>query len=286
MTDQTTDQMTAYAFGDSAPAAAATQLAAIEHYLDNLTMRRIRELDLPPGGLCWEIGAGAGSIAAQLASEVVPQGRVVATDRDTRRLTPARNLDIYRGDVTVDTPPAGPFDLIHARLVTQHLASRRALLPALADALTPGGWLLLGEFDCRVPPRVISAPTEADGELVDRFLRTLLGVLTAKGVDMAWATQVHQAMADAGLTRVHSVTYAESWTGGDAGCQLYEANSIQQADGLLRAGLTPAELKRVRELTHDPAFTVMSYPFVSIRGRRAAGLHLVEQATETGGAKR
>ena len=103
---------------------------------------------------------------------------------------------------------------------------------------------------------------------------------------MAWAAHVHQAMASAGLTGVHSLTYAESWTGGEAGCRLYEANSIQQEDGLLRAGMTPAELKRVRQLTHDPAFTVMSYPFASIRGRRAPGLHLVEQATETGGVKR
>ncbi len=270
----TTDQ-TSYAFRNSEPAA-ATQLAAIQGYLDDLTMRRIRELDLPPDGGCWEIGAGAGSVAAWLADEVVPDGRVVATDLDTSRLAPAANLDVYRADVATDpTPPGGPFDLIHARLVTQHLASRRDLVPQLAGALKPGGWLMLGEFHCPTPPPVISAPTDADADLFGRFLRTLLGILTAKGVDMAWATRVHQAMTQAGLTGVHSITYAESWTGGSAGCRLYEANSIQQEDGLLRAGLTVTELNRVRALTRDRAFTAMSYPFVSTRGQRAAELHLV-----------
>jgi Methyltransferase domain len=239
-------------------------------------------LTCPPDGLCWEIGAGAGSIATWLAREVVPDGRVVATDRDTNRLTPAHNLDVHRSDVTVDAPPDGPFHFIHARLLTQHVAGRRALLPALAAALVPGGWLLLGEFDCRMPPQVISAPTTADAELFDRTLRTLLGVLTARGVDMAWATQVHQAMTDAGLTGVHSVTYAESWTGGDLRCRLYEANSIQQQDGLLRAGMTPAELTRVRELTHNRAFTIMSYPFVSIRGQRTPRPHPVASDTLAG----
>ncbi len=270
-----TQHSTRYAFGNSEPAA-LTQLTAIQNYLDDLTRRRIRELDPPTDGLCWEIGAGAGSIAAWLAGEVVPDGRVIATDIDISRLTPGRNLDVYRSDVTSDAPPGGPFDLIHARLLTQHLAARRDLLPALACALKPGGWLLLGEFDCRVPPRVISAPTDADLELFDRFLRSLLGVLTAKGVDMAWAAHVHQAMASAGLTAVHSLTYAESWTGGEAGCRLYEANSIQQEEGLLRAGLTAAELNRVRELTRDRALTAMSYPVVSVRGQRAPSLHLVE----------
>jgi SAM-dependent methyltransferase len=270
-----TTEQTTYAFRNSEPAA-VTQLVAIQGYLDDLTMRRIRELDLPPDGVCWEVGAGAGSIAAWLADEVVPDGHVVATDIDTSRLAPAANLDIYRADVSTDpVPPGGPFNLIHARLVTQHLASRRNLVPQLAAALKPGGWLMLGEFHCQTPPRVVTAPTDADAELFGRFLQTLLGVLTARGVDMTWATQVHRAMTHAGMTGVDSISYAESWTGGSAGCRLYEANSIQQEEGLLRAGLTAAEMNRVRAMTRDPAFTVLSYPFVSTRGQRAPELHVV-----------
>jgi SAM-dependent methyltransferase len=284
-TETTTSQTTGhsgYAFRNSDPAA-LTQLAAIQSYLDDLTMRRIHELDLPPDGVCWEIGAGTGSIATWLAEEVVPDGRVTATDIDTSRLAPTANLAIYRADVTVDPiPPGGPFDLIHARLLTQHLPTRRDLVPRLAGALKPGGWLLLGEFHCPTPPQAISTPTEDDRELFDRFLRTLLGILTANGVDMTWAADVHPAMTRAGLTGVHSIAYAESWTGASAGCRLYEANSIQQEDGLRQAGLTAADLDRVRALTRNSRFAAMSYPFVSTRGQRPTGPHLVTSTQPAG----
>jgi hypothetical protein len=92
---------------------------------------------------------------------------------------------------------------------------------------------------------------------------------------MVWARQVHAAMSAAGLSQVHSVTHVESWTGGGHGCRLYEANSVQLEEPLLAAGLTAADLTRVRELTRDRSFTANSYTFVSTRGQRAGGLRLV-----------
>ena len=100
-------------------------------------------------------------------------------------------------------------------------------------------------------------------------------MLSACGVDMAWASQVHSTMSAVGLSQVHSATHTESWTGGGYGCRLYEANSIQLEGPLLAAGLTAADLTRIRELTQDHAFTVNSYTFVSTRGQRASGLRLV-----------
>ena len=262
------------------------QLAAIEAYLDELTMRRIRELDLPPGGSCWEIGAGGGSVATRLARDIVPHGRVAATDLDISRLTPEGNLHIHRADVAADAPPpGGPWQLIHARLVTQHLPQRRELIPTLAAQLAPGGWLLLGEFDCQTPPRVITAAGADVAELFDSFIRTLLGVLTARGVDLAWASQVHAAMVRAGLTDVHSLRYVESWTGGGYGTRLYDANSRQQEQRLLAAGLNIDDLTRLRTLLTDRDFTASSYPFVSVRGQ-GAGLHLVTPAADHGGEHR
>src|SRR5947207_11110801 len=114
-------QTTTYAFSNGATATDA-QLGAIQGFFDALTRRRIRELDLPRDGVCWEIGAGAGSVAAWLAQDVVPAGRVVATDIDTSRLVDlqAANVDVHQADVATDpAPPGGPFDLIHTRLVTQ-----------------------------------------------------------------------------------------------------------------------------------------------------------------------
>ncbi len=125
---------------------------------------------------------------------------------------------------------------------------------------------------------MITAPSQDDADLFDRFIRTLLGVLTARGVDMAWAGQVHHAMTRAGLTGVHTVRYAESWTGGGYGCMLYGANAHQQADHLRQAGLTAGDLVRLHHLLQDRALSVTSYPFVSVRGQRPTDASLTDTA--------
>ena len=255
-----------YAFptGDKA----AEQLDALETVLDPLTTARLTELDVPAGARCWEAGAGSGSIARWLADRVGPSGRVTATDTDTSRLHPAGSLDIYEHDLRHDSmPPGGPFDVVHARLVLVHLPQRREILHRLIAATTPGGWLLIEEFDCTVPLRVLHAPDPGDAELFGCYVDALLAVLRSRGADLGWAQQVHPLMIQAGLRHVHTVTHAASWTGGSPGCQLHHANSIQMAGPLTAAGLTADDLDRLRALMADAAFAAMSYQFVSTRGQ-------------------
>jgi SAM-dependent methyltransferase len=255
-----------YAFptGDQA----ANQLDALEAVFDPLTTARLTELNIPPGARCWEAGAGGGSIARWLADRVGPGGRVTATDTNISRLHPAGNLDAYEHDLRDDcVPPGGPFDVVHARLVLLHLPPRREILHRLVAATTPGGWLLIEEFDCTVPLRVLHAPDPGDAELFGRYVDALLAVLRSHGADLGWAQEVHPLMTQAGLRHVHTVAYAESWTGGSPGCQLHHANSIQLAGPLIGAGLTGDDLDRLRALMADAGFAAMSYQFVSTRGQ-------------------
>lgn len=265
--DTMTTVRSEYAFSNRSPQA-TDQLTALETYLDPLTRTCLNEIGIRPGDRCLEVGPGGGSIAYWLADRVGPTGRVVAVDQDTSRLAPAPGLEIIERDVRQGIPADGPFDLIHARLVLLHLPQRRELLRQLADRLAPGGWLVLGEFS-RAPLTVLTAGSQSDAELFTRVIETLARVLEqGHGADLGWAHQVHPAMAEIGLQRIHSVEHAETWTGGGTGCYLHHVNSLQKQDALREAGLTDAELDEFRRIVADPAFSARSWQFVCTRGQR------------------
>ncbi|MGK5741111.1 class I SAM-dependent methyltransferase [Micromonospora sp. URMC 103] len=257
---------TEYAF-ENAAADAVPQLRALEAFLDPITMRRLAPPVLVPSATCWEIGAGGGSVARGMAWAVGPDGRVLATDIDTARLVPAANLGVRRHDVRAE-PPGEDFDLIHARLVLLHLPERRRVLRTLVDALAPDGWLVVEEFDCTAPLRVLTAPNDDAGKLFGQVTDAMLGILQGHGADLGWAQDVHAEMMAAGLADVDTVTHAESWAGGSTGASLYATNSRQLQPELLEAGFSAGQLEAFRTLLSNPDFVVMSYQFVSTRGRR------------------
>lgn len=261
--------MSSYSFDNQSPEAGA-QLRTLESFLDPITASRLAEPILGPGMLCWELGAGGGSIARLMARTAGPSGHVTATDIDPSHIAPQGNLSVLRHDACDDPPAGGPFDVIHARLVLLHLPERKQILRKLIRALAPGGWLLVEEFDCTVPLRVLTAPTDTAAKLFQQVLDTILGALQDRGADLAWAQNVHTEMALAGLTDVDTITYSESWTGGSTGACLHALNSYQLEPRLVAAGLSGEELRGFRELTSDPRFAALSYQFVSTRGRRPA----------------
>ncbi|WNM40161.1 methyltransferase domain-containing protein [Micromonospora halotolerans] len=260
---------TDYAFDNGAPDA-VPQMRALESFLDPITARRIAPPVLAPDGVCWEVGAGGGSVARSLARAVGRGGRVLATDLDTAHLTPAGNLDVRRHDVRTEPPPGDAFDLIHARLVLLHLPERRRVLASLAGALAPGGWLVVEEFDCTAPLRVLAAPSDDAAKLFAQVTDAMLDILQNHGADLAWAQDVHGELVAAGLVEVDTVVHAQSWPGGSLGASLYGTNSRQLEPELLDAGLSPGQMEAFRRLLRDPGFAVMSYQFVSTRGRRPA----------------
>lgn len=243
------------------------QLDSIQRFLDPLTTARLGALDLPASPRCLELGPGAGSIAYWLADQ---GGSVTAVDLDPGLLHEHPGVRIVQADVRDGLPPeaAGPFDLIHARLLLVHLPTRREIVARLVEHLAPGGHLVIGEFASQ-PLRVYTAPSTADGELFVKVMDGLLSLLAVHGGDMEWAHQAHGVFTGLGLTDVHSTEHAESWTGGSTGARLYKVNIEQKWDALVGAGFTVAELERFVALTGDPAFTAPSYRFTMIAGRRA-----------------
>jgi 2-polyprenyl-3-methyl-5-hydroxy-6-metoxy-1,4-benzoquinol methylase len=131
------------------PRKAAREELLREHFdtlaalFDPGTFDRIVQLGIGPGWQCWEVGAGGGSVTGWLAERVGDSGRVVATDVDVWALASSRgvNVEMLRHDLGVEDAPGSGFDLVHARLVLEHVYDYAAGLAAMAGALRPGGWL-------------------------------------------------------------------------------------------------------------------------------------------------
>lgn len=143
--------MSDYIF-ENAARQAGPRFTSLETVYDPWTISHLQATGIGPGWQCWEVGAGAGSIAAWLAERCGQSGHVLVTDIDPRFLVESAALaqspiEIQRHDIAIDPLPTSLFDLIHARLVLFHVSAREQALQRMVTALKPGGWLVLDEFD-------------------------------------------------------------------------------------------------------------------------------------------
>jgi SAM-dependent methyltransferase len=122
------------------------RLAGLESLWDPGTRALLAEHGAVPGARVLEVGGGGGALVAWLAERV---GSVLVTDIDTRFLDGLASdvVEVRRHDIRTDPLPEGAFDLIHARLVLEHLPERTEVLAKLTAALAPGGWLVIEDYD-------------------------------------------------------------------------------------------------------------------------------------------
>ncbi|GLZ31846.1 methyltransferase [Lentzea sp. NBRC 105346] len=227
---------------------------------DPITCGRLESLGITAQWRCLDVGTGAGSIARWLAERA---GSVLATDVEPL-VSPAPRLVVLRHDIARDPLPHNTFDLIVARLVLRHLPTRERVLRKLVDALKPGGWLQVDEFDTTYEP-VLCAPDRA---LYEKFMRAKNAVFSAAGVDCGWGREAARAMVSAGLIDVDPVPFVQPWRAGVPGVRLLAGHTHRLRDRLVAAGMTGDELERVRELLADHRFRASSSVFYSVQGRR------------------
>src|SRR6478735_469155 len=127
----------------------ADRFAGLEAVFDPVTRGHLTRLGLASGARCLEVGAGGGSIARWMADQVGSAGRVLAVDLDPRwcRRDGRAQLEVRALDLVAQPVPPGPWDVIHERLVLQHIPERLDVLARLVDALAPGGVILVEDFD-------------------------------------------------------------------------------------------------------------------------------------------
>lgn len=125
------------------------RLRAFEGMTDPSSLRRLDGLGLREGWSCLEVGCGSGAIARWMSHRVVPGGRVLALDVDTRFLADAAgpSLEVLQQDLATAPLPQKVFDLVHVRRMLQPRLQWEQVMERLLPALKPGGWLLLEELE-------------------------------------------------------------------------------------------------------------------------------------------
>ena len=264
------------------------RLTSLAAGFDPITRRHLAPLGLGPGWRCLEVGAGTGSIARWLSEVVGPKGSVLATDVSLDLMEaqgpPAENLEFRRHDIVQDPLPEGEFDLVHSRLVLEHLPGRLDALAKMARALAPGGWLVVEDFCFRG-----QHATDRRGALTISTMLRLVGlVLHQHGHDSRWAPRVPLHLRRLGLTEIGAEGTQVMLIGASPSVDwarpslarlralLVEDPSHVQPSVAQKAMAAVPPLRRLVErrlgglerLLDDPDFCYVAPTFVSAWGRR------------------
>jgi SAM-dependent methyltransferase len=150
------------------------RLAGIERLWDEGTFALLERLGVGPGSQVAEVGAGGGSVVEWLGERVGAAGRVLATDVYLKFVEPLAGgpVEIREQDIVAEPLPEGEFDLVHTRLLVEHVGT--AALPNLAAGLKPGGILLLEDYDMGCTG--FHPPNPAAERVVDALLDTMAAV--------------------------------------------------------------------------------------------------------------
>jgi protein-L-isoaspartate O-methyltransferase len=257
-----------YTFDNDEPTA-SEMLGALGATLDEFTTARLLKAGVAPGARCLEVGAGAGTIAVWLADQVGPTGTVVATDLKPQHVPSRPGLTVLEHNVVTDPLPGGPYDVIHARAVLQHLPQRHEVLAKLAAALAPGGTLVIEELEAGWGRSLLTTPHPRADEILMAYEKALVKVLVASGNDQTWNRKVHGAMRDLGLEGVDTQGWQGSFAGGTGACLLVYAASAELRDKLVEAGMDPEDLETMRQLVLDPRLVMRGILLLSTIGRKA-----------------
>lgn len=245
---------------------AGQRFDALSELFNASTFRHLSAVGLTTGWRVWEVGAGGPSVPTWLADQVGPAGHVLATDIDTAWMREADRFTVRRHDVGVDAPPAGPFDLVHARLVLAHVAQREHALAAMVSVLRPGGWLVLEEADPALQPLVCPDETGPEQQLANRLKAGFRTLLTERGVDLAYGRTLPGRFRAAGLVDVAADAYFPIT--GPACVELERASVEQIRDRLVAAGIaTNAEIEQHLSNVRSGGLDLATSPMVSCWGR-------------------
>ena len=143
----------------------------------------IARLNLKPGDVVADLGAGTGLFSLPLA-KAVPSGRVYAVELDEGFLTEIRgkskagnvpNIVPVLGKFTDPALPARDVDVAFFHDVLHHVENRAAYLKSVAGYLKPGGRIAVIEFNPgdsphKAEPQLVVSKEQAAGWMADAGL--------------------------------------------------------------------------------------------------------------------
>lgn len=261
------DERTSYRIGteDAEVRHERERLLTLARFRDPQTRSILSDIGVGPGWACCDIGTGAGTVAAWLAEQVGPNGRVVALDVDTRFAACPGTVEVRTHDVTAEPIGDAEFDLIHARAVLQHLHQREDVLDAMVAATRPGGWVVVTDSDWI---QFHAQPVPEPFATLSRL--TLENTAQRHGHDPDWGRRMLPAFQARGLVDLEVEGIVDTMHGGTDTAEWYvgaleRVGEFQRdVDWLPDDFPFEAAIAQARE----PDFAVLSPISITIRGRR------------------
>jgi SAM-dependent methyltransferase len=264
-----TTQPSTYVF-DNAWQQEQQRLDALANTWDRNTRSNFCALGPLNGLRVLDVGAGGGSVARWLCNRVGPQGHVVATDIDTRFIDAieAPNFESRRHDIINEPLEENAFDIVHCRLVLEHLPAAGVALAKMIAALKPGGALLAEEFD---HASFLPSPNAASDavEAWQAFLAAFGAIAETRGLDLTYGRRLRPLLEAQGLQDVtaHGVTTYER--GGTEGRGLLLLSIVSMRDLLIATGHIDAmSVDRLIAALQDETFYWSSQVMVAASGRK------------------
>jgi SAM-dependent methyltransferase len=211
-----------------------TRLAGIERMWDPGSRALLDALGIAEGWRCLEVGAGGGSLVEWMAGR---GATVVAIDIDTRFIEPLASdaIEVRHVDIRNDELPLGEFDLVHARLVLEHLSERRRILDRLAAALRRGGWLVIEDYDWTG-----FGFEDADPQF-DHATEAVFTLMQRAGFEPNYGRRVVADIAAAGLSDVRGEGRALIIDSSSPGFDFFRLSFESLRDAVVDAGLLSPE---------------------------------------------
>jgi ubiquinone/menaquinone biosynthesis C-methylase UbiE len=254
---------------DNAHGKSDTRMDVLSRMFDPPTQRALERVGVGAGWNCLEVGGGGGSVARWLAARVGPSGHVLCTDINTRIIEKQRggtpNLEVKVHDIAQDPLPADRFDLIHARLVLIHVVERERALERMVQALKPGGWLVIEDFD--------GASIRPDTS-INRFETPLptseaVRAYLTRNQDGFFGRRLHGRFRELGLTEVYAEGRLLMFDRRNGGNDLMRVNFEQIGADVIAAGLLTREQLDADLATIDTDDWAMPSPIMwSVAGRK------------------
>jgi len=248
------------------------RLRLLEKIFDPTSIHHLEIIQVFKGWNCLEVGAGAGSLVQWLSARVGPTGKVVATDIDLRflRQLSLPNLEIRQHDIIKDDLETGKYDLVHCRLLLMHLPEPEKGLKRMANAVRPGGWLLIEEAD--YGSTLSMDVTNPSAAIYTSTLRALYEFLKKSGiVDPYFGRQVRCLIEQLGFIDFGHDGWTRVARGGEPN-QRFGAMTLQAASKpMIAAGLLSQEQHdSVQRLYLDPTFYPLTATMFAAWAKRPA----------------
>lgn len=238
------------------------RLSGMEALWDPGSQALLNDLGIGPGWKCLEIGAGGGSLVEWMAAR---GAHVTAVDIDTRFVEhlACDSITVRRLDIREDELPQAEFDLVHSRLVLEHLTDRLQILDRLARTLRPGGWIVIEDYDW-------SAFRFDDGdERLRKVTDSILDYMAQAGFERNYGGRVVGDLADAGFIEVCGEGRVRIIDSDSPGFDFFRLTFESLRGPVVDAGLITAEDAEAASVRFQSKLRVSTPLMMAGIGRRA-----------------